>query len=100
MANGNGKKSKKKIIIFSIIGVVLIGLAALVFLGSKRETIVTVQTEKTVRRTITQIVSATGKIQPETQVKINAEVSGEITDLPGKEGQTVRRGQLLVKIKR
>lgn len=99
MANGNGKKSKKKIIIFSIIGVVLIGLAALVFLGSKRETIVTVQTEKTVRRNITQIVSATGKIQPETQVKINAEVSGEIIELPVQEGQTVKKGQLLVKIK-
>jgi HlyD family secretion protein len=99
MGNGNGKKSKKKIIIFSIIGVVLIGLAALVFLGSKRETIVTVQTEKTVRRNITQIVSATGKIQPETQVKINAEVSGEIIELPVHEGQTVRKGQLLVKIK-
>jgi HlyD family secretion protein len=99
MANGNGKKSKKKIIIFSIIGVVLIGLAAIVFLGSKRETIITVQTEKTVRRTITQIVSATGKIQPETQVKINAEVSGEIIDLPVQEGQAVKKGQLLVKIK-
>ena len=99
MANGNGKKSKKKIIIFSIIGVVLIGLAALVFLGSKRETITTVQTEKTMKRTITQIVSATGKIQPETQVKINAEVSGEITDLPVQEGQMVKKGQLLVKIK-
>ncbi len=99
MANGNQNKSRKKIIVFSIIGVVLIGLAALVFLGSKRETIVTVQTEKTVRRNITQIVSATGKIQPETQVKINAEVSGEIIELPVQEGQTVRKGQLLVKIK-
>jgi HlyD family secretion protein len=99
MANANGKKSKKKIIIFSIIGVVLIGLAALVFLGSKRETILTVQTEKVVRRDLTQIVSATGKIQPETQVKINAEVSGEIIELPVKEGQLVRKGQLLVRIK-
>jgi len=99
MANGNGKKSRKKIIIFSIIGIVLIGLAALVFLGSKRETIITVQTDKVVKRNITQIVSATGKIQPETQVKINAEVSGEITDLPVKEGQLVKKGQLLVRIK-
>lgn len=99
MANGNGKKSKRKIIIFSIIGVVLIGLAALVFLGSKRETVITVQTDKVVKRNITQIVSATGKIQPETQVKINAEVSGEIIDLPVQEGQSVRKGQLLVKIK-
>jgi HlyD family secretion protein len=99
MANGNGKKSRKRIIIFSIIGIVLVGLAALVFLGSKRETITTVQTDKVMKRNITQIVSATGKIQPETQVKINAEVSGEIIDLPVQEGQTVRRGQLLVKIK-
>jgi HlyD family secretion protein len=64
MANGNGKKKKKKIIIFSIIGAVVIVLIVLVFLGSRHETIVTVQTEKVQRRTITQIVSATGKIQP------------------------------------
>jgi HlyD family secretion protein len=99
MANGNGKKKKKKIIIFSIIGAVVIGLAVLVFFGSRRETIVTVQTEKAERRTITQIVSATGKIQPEIQVKINAEVSGEIVELPVREGQRVAKGQLLVRIK-
>ena len=99
MANGNGKKKKKKIIIFSIIGVVVIVLAVLVFLGSRRETIITVQTEKVQRRTITQIVSATGKIQPEIQVKINAEVSGEIIGLPVREGQRVAKGQLLVRIK-
>jgi HlyD family secretion protein len=99
MANGNGKKKKKKIIIFSIIGAVVIVLGVLVFLGSRRETIVTVQTEKVQRRTITQIVSATGKIQPETQVKINAEVSGEIIGLPIREGQRVVKGQLLVRIK-
>ena len=61
----NGKKSKKKIIIFSVIGVVLVVLVLLVILGSKRESVFTVQTEKVQRRTITQIVSATGKIQPE-----------------------------------
>ena len=99
MANGNGKKKKKKIIIFSIIGAVVILLALLVFLGSRREIIVTVQTEKVQRRTITQIVSATGKIQPEIQVKINAEVSGEIIGLPVREGQHVTKGQLLVRIK-
>jgi HlyD family secretion protein len=99
MANGNGKKKKKKIIIFSIIGAVVIILGVLVFLGGRRETIVNVQTEKVQRRTITQIVSATGKIQPETQVKINAEVSGEIIALPVREGQRVTKGQLLVRIK-
>jgi HlyD family secretion protein len=99
MANGNGKKKKKKIIIFSIIGGIVIILVVLVFLGSRRETIVTVQTEKVQRRTVTQIVSATGKIQPITQVVINAEVSGEIILLPVREGQSVHKGQLLVRIK-
>lgn len=95
----NGKKSKKKIIIFSVIGVVLVALVLLVILGSNRETVITVQTEPIQKKTITQIVSATGKIQPVTQVKINAEVSGEIIDLPVREGQRVRKGQLLVRIK-
>jgi len=96
----NGKKSKKKrIIILSIIGVVLIALVAVVFLGSDRERVITVQTEKVEKRTITQVVTASGKIQPEVQVKINAEVSGEITALPVREGDQVRKGQLLVRIK-
>lgn len=99
MAPANGKKSKRKVIIIGIIGTVLIALTLLVILGSNREKIVTVQTEKVQRRTITQIVTASGKIQPEVQVKINAEVSGEIIDLPVKEGQRVRKGQLLVRIK-
>ena len=96
----NGKKSKKKrIIILSIIGVVIIALVAVVFLGSKRDRVITVQTEKVEKRTLTQVVTASGKIQPEVQVKINAEVSGEITALPVREGDQVRKGQLLVRIK-
>ncbi len=99
MANGNGKKKKKKIIILSIIAAVIIVLVALVIIGSHREPVITVQTEKIQKRTITQIVSSTGKIQPEVQVKINAEVSGEIIELPVREGQQVKKGQLLVRIK-
>lgn len=98
MANGK-KKSRKKLIVFLIIGVVLAALGALVIMGSSRETILSVQTEKIDRKTITQIVTATGKIQPVTQVKINAEVSGEITDLPVREGQRVSKGELLLRIK-
>jgi len=95
----NGKKSRKKIIIFSILGVLVIALGLIIFLGSKREPVIQVQVEKAQKRTLTQVVTATGKIFPEVQVKISPEVSGEIVALPVKEGQRVRRGQLLMKIK-
>jgi HlyD family secretion protein len=48
--------------------------------------------------TVVETVSATGKIQPEIEVKISSEVSGEIIALPVKEGQVVKKGDLLVKI--
>ena len=95
----NGKKSKKKVIIFSIAGAVLIALTLLVILGNKREPVFTVQTEKVEKRTITQTVTATGKIYPEVQVNITPEVSGEIISLPVKEGMKVKSGDLLMKIK-
>lgn len=60
---------------------------------------VTITTEKAVTKTITQIVSATGKVQPEVEVKIAPEVSGEIVKLPFREGAAVKKGDLLVSIK-
>jgi len=48
--------------------------------------------------TVVETVSATGKIQPEIEVKISSEVSGEIIALNVKEGQVVKKGDLLVKI--
>jgi HlyD family secretion protein len=69
------------------------------FFGRKKEPVVTVQTEKVTRRNITEIVVANGKIQPVLQVMINPEVSGEIIELPVKEGQNVKKGDLLVRIK-
>ena len=91
-------KKRRKVLVFSIIALVLVGLTVLVIL-KRRELVVTVQTEKVARRSLTELVMANGKIQPVLQVKISAEVSGEIIDLPVKEGQTVKKGDLLVKIK-
>ena len=85
---------------------ILIGIGALLLLwiigaiiNSKREKPIPVTTDKAVRRTIVQTVSATGKIQPETEVKISPEVAGEIIELPVDDGMAVKKGDLLVKIK-
>src|SRR6266446_6892331 len=97
MANPKNKK-RRRIIVFSAIGLVLVGLT-LAAIFRKREAVITVQTEKVARRNITETVVANGKIQPVLQVKISPEVSGEIIELPVKEGQSVKKGDLLVKIK-
>src|ERR1039457_5899408 len=95
MAKSN---KRRKVLIFSLIAAVLAGVTA-VAIFKKREVTITVQTEKVTRRNLTELVMANGRIQPVLQVKISAEVSGEIIDLPVKEGQKVNRGDLLVKIK-
>src|SRR6201997_2032206 len=89
---------RRRRIIFGCIGAVLLLITALVIVG-KREKPIPVTTEKAVRRTILQTVSATGKIQPETEVKISPEVAGEIIELPVEDGMQVKKGDLLVKIK-
>ncbi len=92
------KKSRKKLL--WILGLLLTAaIVTAVLVSSKKENLVTVQTEKIQKRNITQIVTATGKIQSETQVNISAEVSGEIVSLPFKEGDEISKGALLVKIK-
>ncbi|PYI84008.1 MAG: efflux RND transporter periplasmic adaptor subunit, partial [Verrucomicrobia bacterium] len=89
---------RKRNIIFGAAGAVLLLIIGL-FVASKREKPIPVTTEKAVRRTILQTVSATGKIQPETEVKISPEVAGEIIELPVQDGMQVEKGDLLVKIK-
>jgi HlyD family secretion protein len=58
-----------------------------------------VSTEKAVNRKVIETVTASGKIQPETEVKLSSEVSGEVTELLVKEGDIVKKGQLLVKVR-
>ncbi|HXD92993.1 MAG TPA: efflux RND transporter periplasmic adaptor subunit, partial [Bacteroidia bacterium] len=60
---------------------------------------ISVSTEFPALRNITEIVSANGKIQPETEVKISSDVSGEIVELYVKEGDRVKKGTLLCRIK-
>ena len=97
MANGK-KKSKKKIYIFSAIGVVLVALILMALLGGSKENIIPVQVEKVIKRNITQTVSATGTIDSEFKVDITPEVTGEIVKLPVKEGDRVKKGDLLIQI--
>jgi HlyD family secretion protein len=99
MANGKRKKSKKKVIIFGGLGVLVFALILIALFGGSKEEIIAVQTEKVEKRDITQTVAATGKINPEFKVMITPEVTGEIVALPVKEGDRVKKGQLLIRIK-
>src|SRR5438876_413153 len=91
-------KQRRKTLIFSIIGLALVALTVGAIVN-KREVVITIQTESVARRNLTEIVVANGKIQPVVQVKISPEVSGEIIDLPVKEGQAVKKGDMILKIK-
>ncbi|MFM9944663.1 MAG: efflux RND transporter periplasmic adaptor subunit [Bacteroidia bacterium] len=88
---------KKRII---IIGSIIVGVVLILILfkgnGSKE---LKVSAEETSKRSIIQTVTATGKVQPEIELAISPDVSGEITDIYVKEGDTVKEGQMLLKIK-
>jgi HlyD family secretion protein len=90
-------RRKKQIIYGSIALVVLWIIASIIW--NKREKPIPVTTETAIRKTIVQTVSATGKIQPEVEVKISPEVAGEIIELPVEDGMRVKKGDLLLKIK-
>lgn len=99
------KKSSatKKLLYIGLGFVVIVGLGAALagamgWLGGNTEG-KQVETATANLKTITQIVSASGKIQPEVEVILRPEVSGEIIELPVKEGNYVRKGDLLVRIK-
>jgi HlyD family secretion protein len=95
------KKKKKPIWRrwYSIVGVLLVVWIIVSSILGKREKPIPVTTEKAVKKTILQTVSATGKIQPEVEVKISPEVAGEIIALPVEDGMPVKKGDLLMKIK-
>lgn len=88
--------NQKKTIWISIAAIVVILIIVKVVNGGQKP--VEVSTEKVTTRNITEVVSVTGKIQPEFEVKISPDVSGEITEMFVKEGDSVRKGQLLLRI--
>lgn len=89
----------KKKTLWWIIGGSVALLIILIVIGKLRGDKGTkVAIEKAALHTITETVTASGKIYPETEVKISPEVSGEIIELNIDEGDSVKKGQLLVKI--
>src|SRR5437016_7263649 len=92
------RSTRKRQIIIGAVGFLVLWLIVSILL-SKREKPIPVTTEKAVRKTILQTVSATGKVQPELEVKISTEVTGEITELQVTDGMAIKKGDLLVKIK-
>jgi len=94
-------KKKNKVLRYLILAVVVLIVFAIIgkkmgWIGQEPKKQVTSQ--KAGKRTIVETVSASGKIQPEVEVKISPDVSGEIVELTVKEGDHVTKGQLLAKI--
>jgi HlyD family secretion protein len=89
---------KNKWILFGLIGLIaIIAILKIVGVFGKDDTI-KVTAEKAQKRTIIEVVNASGKIYPTIEVKVSPDVSGEITDLPVQEGDTVKKGQVVAKI--
>ena len=93
---------KKKLTRYILIAAVAIILLAIIgkksgWFGGSVE--IKVSTEKVEKRTITEIITANGKIRPEIEVKISPDVSGEIVELTVREGDEVKTGQLLARIR-
>jgi len=83
-----------------ILLIVAIGIAGFVFykIKGRGEATEKVATEKAAKRTIIESVAASGKIYPETEVKVSPDFSGQVTELKIAEGENVKKGQLLARI--
>jgi len=93
---------KKNTLKFLLIGAVI--LLVFVIIANKmgwigQGDVIKVATDKVEKKTVNEQVSASGKIQPEVEVKLSSEVSGEIVELTVKEGDVVTRGQVLCRIR-
>ena len=91
------KKKKKNI--WWIAAAILIVILMIASKTCKKDKTPVVETSKVERMTIVETIPANGKIQPVTEVKISPDVSGEIVELHVKEGDAVKKGDLIIKIK-
>ncbi len=79
-----------------VVVIALLGLKSAGVIGKDESTKVSV--EKIEQRTITEVVTASGKVYPEVEVKVSPDVSGEITELTVQEGDSVKKGQMLARV--
>jgi HlyD family secretion protein len=91
------KSKKKKLLIWGGIFIIIV-LVILAVTKKKDGNVIKITTENAVKRTIIETVSANGKIQPEKDIKISPYISGEVVELYVKEGDEVKKGDLLAKI--
>ncbi len=91
----------KKSILYPLVAIIVIIIFLIIgkkagWIGNEYKHKVT--TEIAQKRTLTEIITANGKITPELKIKVTSDVSGEILELPVKEGDQVKQGQILAKI--
>jgi HlyD family secretion protein len=84
--------------ILIVLGILIVVLIAGKLIAGGGDEGVKVSTEKATKRTIVETVNASGKVYPEVEVKISPDISGQITDLFVKEGDSVKKGQVLARI--
>ncbi|MBI1723572.1 MAG: efflux RND transporter periplasmic adaptor subunit [Gemmatimonadetes bacterium] len=88
---------KTKFILIGV-GVLVMGGFVTLSVSKKRQPSVEVRLEKVERRDLLSVVTASGKIQPKRSVDVSSDITGRIVGLPVVEGQTVERGQVVVRI--
>jgi HlyD family secretion protein len=92
-------RKNKKVLLYVLLGLLSLVVATALIKASSKPKGEAVTVEKVQKRTIRETVSASGKIYPETEVKISSDASGEIVELYVKEGDSVTVGQILAKIR-
>ncbi len=98
MSKKSKKMSKKKRLLIIIIVVLILVTVIIISLSQNKSDAISIETEKVERQTVIHKVNASGKIQPETEVKISANISAYITEITIEQGDWVKQGQHLISL--